>query len=289
MPEEAIAPLRILPSALAETCGDLPFVAIVRNREELFRWLGGPFPGLRWLQVEGMLGDSEAWAEAAHDKSHIPFDVVLSDPASEFSDLYRLVDASAERDIRVTMPAGPGLSKAVRLASALGFPVRVLPGQPMTGALSELREILEFYLHEPMVEAPIEFLHSFLASMEGGYTGSLWVILEEDPDTFHRCDANGRAWVPRSCDSSYVESVSPGFVEKRLKSLIAQGGECASCPWQQPCRGYFKWPDPTYSCEGIKELFSSIQTAGNEIRKELASFAAAEAGIISDPDEGGKR
>ena len=52
---------------------------------------------------------------------------------------------------------------------------------------------------------------------------------------------------------------------------------------------YFKWPDPAYSCEGIKELFSSIQTAGNEIRKELASVAAAEAADMSDSDEGGKR
>ena len=288
MSEEATPPLRILPSALAEANGDLPFVAIVRNREELFRWLRDPLPGLRWLQVEGMLGDSEAWTEAAHDKSHIPFDVVLSDPASEFSNLYRLVDSSAEREVRVTVPAGPGLAKAVRLAAALRFPVRILPGQPTAAALGELREVLEFYLHEPMVEAPIEFLHSLLASMEGGDTGSLWMILEEDPDVFHHCDADGRAGVPRTDDSGCVEAGSPGFVENWLKGLIAQEGECAACPWQQPCRGYFKWPDPAYSCEGIKELFSSIQTAGNEIRKELASFTAAEA-AMSDPDEGGER
>ena len=288
MSEEATSPLRILPSGLAEANGDLPFVAIVRNREELFRWLRGPLPGLRWLQVEGMLGDSEAWAEAAHDKSHIPFDVVLSDPASEFSNLYRLVDSSAEREVRVTVPAGPGLAKAVRLAAALRFPVRILPGQPKAGALDELREALEFYLHEPMVEAPIEFLHSLLASMEGGDTGSLWMILEEDPDVFHHCDADGRAGVPRTDDSGCVEAGSPGFVENWLKGLIAQEGECAACPWQQPCRGYFKWPDPAYSCQGIKGLFSSIQAAGNEIRKELASFTAAEA-AMSDPDEGGER
>jgi hypothetical protein len=287
--EEATPPLRILPSALAEANGDLPFVAIVRNREELFRWLREPPPGLRWLQVEGMMSDSEAWTEAAHDKSHIPFDIVLSEPASEFSDLYRLVDASAERDVRVTVPAGPGLAKAVRLAAALRFPVRILPGQPTASALDELREVLEFYLHEPMVEVPIEFLHSLLASMEGGETGSLWLILEEDPDLFQHCDANGRAGTPRTDDSGSVETGSAGFVENWLKGLIAQGGECAACPWQQPCRGYFKWPDPAYSCEGIKELFSSIQTAGNEIRRELASFAAAEAGAVSDPEGGGKQ
>ena len=286
MSEEAYPSLRIVPSALAETQGDLPFAAIVRNREEFFRWLRNPVPGLRWLQIEGMLGDTEAWTEAAHDDSHIPFDVVLSDPAAEFSDLYRLVDASAERDVRVTVPAAPGLAKAVRLAAALRLPVRVLPGQPTPEALGELREVLEFYLHEQMVEAPIEFFHSLLAGMEGGDAGSLWMILEEDPGAFQHCDAKGQACAPRTSESGRVEISSSGFVENHFNSLVAQGTECADCAWQQPCRGYFKWPDPAYSCEGIKRLFSNIQAAGDEIRKELASLAAGDTGAKSDPAEG---
>lgn len=281
MSEEAYPSLRILPSALAETQGDLSFVAIVRHQEEFFRWLGDPLPGLRWLQVEGMLGDSEAWTEAAHNDSHIPLDVVLSDPASEFSDLYRLVDACADRDIRVTVLGAPGLAKAVRLAAALRLPVRVLPGQPKPEVLDELHDALEFYLHEPMVEAPVEFFHSLLATLSGADAGSLWMILEEDPAGFLYYDANGHARLPRSGAFDLAEISPEGFVENHLKSLVEQGAECATCPWQHQCRGYFKWPDPTYSCEGIRQLFSTIQTAGNEIRKEWASFAAADTGIIS--------
>lgn len=283
--EEAYPSLRILPSALAETQGDLPFVAIVRSREEFCRWLRDPLPGLKWLQVEGILGDSEAWIEAAHDDSHIPLDVVLSDPASEFSDLYRLVDACAVREIRVTVPAAPGLAKAVRLAAALRLPVRVLPGQPTGEVLEELYDALEFYLHEPMVEAPVEFFHSLLATMGGADTGSLWMILEQDPDAFHHYDANGEARLPRTGDSGPVAIAPAGFVEAHLNNLVAQGGECATCPWQQQCRGYFKWPNPAYSCEGIKRLFSSIQTAGNEIRRDMAGSAAADTEILSDPGE----
>lgn len=164
MSEEAHAPVSILPSALAETEGDQPFVAIVRTRQELCRWLDNPPSNLRWLQVEGMLGDPEAWAEAAHSNSNIPLDVVLSDPALEFSHLYRLVDAYGVRAIRVTIPAAPGLTKAVRLAAALRLSVRVLPGQPSAEALRELHDALEFYLHEPTVETPVEFFHSVLAT-----------------------------------------------------------------------------------------------------------------------------
>ena len=272
MPDEEYPPLRILPSALAESQGGAFFVAIVRNRGEFLRLLHHPLPGLRWLQVEGMLAEPEAWAEAAHHDSPIALDVILADPASEFSDLYRLVDASAVRGIRVTIPAAPGLAKAVRLAAALRFPVRVLPGQPTAEVLEELQEALEFYLHEPMVETPVEFFHSMLAGMCGGDMSSLWMILEEDPEAFQHFDADGRARLPRTAGSGLVPMAA--FVETHLNSLVVQGAECATCPWQQQCRGYFKWPDPTYSCEGVKQLFSRIQAAGEEIRRDMAAVAA---------------
>jgi hypothetical protein len=159
----------------------------------------------------------------------------------------------------------------------------VLPGQPSAEVLEELHDALEFYLHEPMVEAPVEFFHSVLASMCDGKDGSLWMMLEEDPDAYRHYDADGQARLPRTSDSGRSEIASAGFVENHLSRLIVQGAECATCPWQQPCRGYFKWPDPAYSCEGIKQLFFSIQTAGNEIRRDVASFAAADRGILSKP------
>src|SRR5215471_16903782 len=285
MSEECHPPISILPSPLAETQGDRPFVAIVRSREEFRRWLTNPLPGLRWLQVEGMLGDSEAWMEAAHSRSNIPLDVVLTDPALEFSYLYRLVDACAVRAIRVAMPAAPGLTKALRLAAALRLPVRVLPGQPSAEALVGLHDALQFYLHEPMVDAPVEFFHSVLANICDWDAGSLWMILEEDPDAYRHYDADGRARVPRANDPELSEITSSGFVEDHLNRLIAQGAECATCPWQQPCRGYFKWPDPAYSCEGVKQLFFDIQTAANEIRQDLASVATADKGVLSEPRE----
>jgi hypothetical protein len=276
--QEHDQPLRVLPSALVEGQGDRPFVAIVRSRDEFCRLLRDPVPGLQWLQVEELLGDSEAWAEAAQGDSDVPLDVVLSDPGSEFSDLYRLVDACAVRDIRVTMPAAPGLLKAIKMAAALRLPVRVLPGQPAAEALAELTEALELYLHGPMVEAPVEFFHTLLAAMSGADADSLWMVLEEDPAAFLHYDAIGHARLPRSGVFESVEIASTGFVENNYKNLIEQGAECATCPWRKPCRGYFKWPDPTYSCEGVKQLFSMIQAAAEEIGRDLATGAVAKTG-----------
>jgi hypothetical protein len=267
--------LAILPSALAEGQGTEAFVAVVRSRDELCRWLRDPAPGLQWLQVEGTLGDSDAWTEAAHGDSGIPLDVVLSDPALEFSDLYRLVDASAVRSIRVTIRVAPGFLKAAKLAAALRLPVRILPGQPTIQELEELNELLELYLHQPMVEAPVEFFHSLLATMFGTDSGTLWTILEENPAEFLRFDARGRAVLPRSGVLGSTKNSFAGFVENHVKSLVEQGAECATCPWQKPCAGYFKWPDPTYSCEGVKRLFSTVQAAADEIGRDLANLAEA--------------
>jgi hypothetical protein len=168
------------------------------------------------------------------------------------------------------MPAARGLLKAVKLAASLRLPVRILPGQPTPEVLTELTEALEFYLHGA-VETPVEFFHSLLAAQFDADTGSLWMILEEDPAAFLHYDAEGRAKLPRSDGFSSAEISPEAFVERRLKNLVEQGAECATCPWQQACRGYFKWPDSAYTCAGVKQLFSIIEAAAAEIERDLAS------------------
>jgi hypothetical protein len=255
--QEADKPLVFLRADLEEHSGDDPFVVIVRSPDELSRWLRDSSPNLQWLQIEGLLADPDAWAFAAQGVGEVPVDVVLSSPGSEFADLYRLVDVLAVRDVRVTMPATPGFLKAVRLAASLGLPVRILPGQPSTEALEELGAALKLYLHDPMVETPIEFFHSTLASMRDAETGSLWLILEEDPAVFRHGPKEGA--LPRD------------FVRDRLAKLISEGGECAPCPWQPLCQGYFKWPDPSYSCRGVKQLFATLRAAADDIGRDLAA------------------
>ena len=271
MPQEAYQSLRFLPTPVAEREDERPFVAVVRSQEELCRLLLEPLRGPEWLQVEGLLGDPDVWAQAAHSASQVPLDVVLSNPATEFSDLYRLVDVCAVREVRVSIPAVPGFLKAIKLAASLRLPVRVLPGQPTSEVLAELTEALGFYLHGAMVETPVEFFHSLLAAACGADTGSLWMILEEDPAAFLHYDAEGHVELPRSRGFRLAEISPEAFVEHHFQNLVEQGAECATCPWQQACRGYFKWPDPAYSCAGVKQLFSIIDAAAGEIEQDLAS------------------
>lgn len=268
MPQEANKPLIFLQAE--KDADEQPFVVVVSNRSDLNRWLRDSSPALQWIEVEGLLDDPEAWALAAQGEDEVPLDVVLSEPGREFADLYRLVDVRSVRDVRVSMPAAPGFLRALRLAASLGLPVRLLPGQPSAEALEELEAALAFYLHDPMVEAPIEFFHSALAWMRGAPAGSLWSVLEEDPAIFQRDQIRGSQRLPQT-NEPYLETALPReFVPGYFARLVQQGAECVNCPWRQPCQGYFKWPKESYSCHGIKTIFMKLQNAAAEIGRDLA-------------------
>jgi hypothetical protein len=121
-----------------------------------------------------------------------------------------------------------------------------------------------------MVEAPVEFFHSLLVFACGTNPGSLWMILEEDPAAFLHYDDDGNRRLPRSSRHPLNEASLGTFVQSHFESLLGRDAECATCPWQRVCRGYFKWPDPDYSCEGVKQLFFMIDAAAGEIGRDLA-------------------
>jgi hypothetical protein len=248
------------PAAAAEQLRSAgPFAVIVRTPAEFAFWLAQPDPALQWLQVEGLLPHPEVWAMAAQGDASLPLDVVVANPAAEFSALYRLADVRLVREVRVTIPLVSGFAKALRLAASLQLPVRILPGQPDAEALAELAEAAEFYLHDPVVEAPIEFFHSLLGGAQDPPV-TLWTILERDPGIFVEVDEEGRAHLPED------------FVAQHLEGLIATGGECSSCASLAICGGFFKWPEPLYSCSGVKPLLARLQAAADELAQDLAGY-----------------
>ncbi len=260
VPGESSGGLTFLPLDAVGGHSTGPCVAIVRTAEEFSRALRDPVPGVEWIQVEGLISDPDVWAMAAQGTGEMPLDVVLDDPAAEFSALYRLVDVRLVRPVRVTMPARSGFLKALRLAAAVQIPVRLLPGQPGPEILAELTEAAEFYLRDPAVEVPVEFFHSVLMNFRGQDVGVLWVVLEQDPEVFVRVNAGGDP----------VQAAD--FVENHWAGLVASGAECVDCRWQGVCGGYFKWPDPGYSCSGVKELFALLEGAAEEIGRDLSGL-----------------
>ncbi|MCC6881207.1 MAG: hypothetical protein IT576_03555 [Verrucomicrobiales bacterium] len=261
--------LLFFPAALAGKQFAGPLVVVVDTPIDFCRWLNDAPPEVQWLQVEGLLGEPEIWATAARKASAVALDVVLSQPGTEFSGLYRLADVRNVRDVRVTLPVAPGFSKALRLASALQLPVRLLPGQPNDALVEELLVAVDFYLHDPSVEAPVEFFHSFLASQRGVLGSDLWMILEQDPDEYRRHDQQGAPIYPEGALPSPTRS---GFVTQFEQRLAETGAECSGCRWQSFCRGYFKWPNPDYACAGIIRVFDALAKAAGEMETDLAAW-----------------
>ena len=210
----------------------------------------------------------------------VPFDLILDDPASWFDDLYRLVEVLPSRPVRASIAVRPGFGRAVKLAGALGLPVRLLPDQPDAGLAGELLDVLDIYLHRPLQCQPVEFFHSVLAAFFRGENASLWAIMEDDPAVVRRVGGDGREAPPPRCAGA---SAVPGppwetFVDRLVGVLRVRGGECLSCPFAPLCRGYFKFPDPGYRCDGVRSVLSALREAAGELRRDVAGNLSAEEG-----------
>jgi hypothetical protein len=142
-------------------------------------------------------------------------------------------------------------------------------GQPPPSLIETLGRLLDAYLHKSTVTQPIEFFHSLLLGFCNHESVSLWAIQEEDPALIRHVDEQGEERLPGKLADADSGSVRDSFVAEWSDELLAEGGECADCPFFSPCQGYFKWPRRDYDCAGVKTLFATLKQAGDELRKDL--------------------
>lgn len=202
----------------------------------------------------------------------LPIDVLVRNPAAEYPLLYHFSRVLDKHPVRISIPVKTGFVKAVRLALALGFSVKLEVGQPDVCLIAEMAEVLDLYLHRSEVSQPVEYFHStFLSFFNHQQSPNLWFVQEEDPEHFRFITNEG------------VETVSPRFGEIDWKELGLIPGaqqtaptlnktECDGCEFFETCGGYFKWPNREFDCEGIKILFSRLNLAAEELRNDLVSF-----------------
>ena len=116
-----------------------------------------PKEKLSSLQVLSMDCDADA---LLHLSDSVPIDLVLDDPTADFSRLYRFAELTRRHPVRVTVRAVPGMTKAVKIAQALNFSVKLEVGQPEAPLVDELIALAEYYLRGSTVSSPIEPFHS---------------------------------------------------------------------------------------------------------------------------------
>lgn len=185
-----------------------------------------PREGVAWVEVPLALAGRPELAE-------YPLDVLVVDPAAEAPHLYRLARLRDPALPRLTLPARKGLAQAAAVALSLHFPVRILAVQPDEGAIAELEETLDRFLHDPHAAEPVEPFQSALLRLLHGDGPDLWVVMEHE-----RPDGRPEA--------------------------------CLDCPVLDFCAGWFKSPDPSYDCAGVLRLFAGMEEAARSLGADLA-------------------
>ena len=230
---------------------------------------------VEYVQLLSLAGDVDVltqWGES------IPVDIIMRDPANEFTLLYNFSKVLDKHPARVSISVRPGFIKAVKLALALQFSVKLELDQPGPDLIEELKKVLELYLHRTSVSQPVEYFHSIFLSFYHPEPTSLWFIQEEDPEQYRFVTDEG------------IESVSPrftggdpkididDFIREQRHVSHEVGSECDDCEFLSVCGGYFKWPDKDFSCEGVKVLFTGLKEAAKDLQNDLEAFAVAQAG-----------
>jgi hypothetical protein len=206
---------------------------------------------IRFLQLSATTEDTSCLENFG---AGIPLDVVLDD-AAHYQQLYAYANLRDSHPIRITIPVVPGFSKAVKLAVSLQYAVKLEIQQPDAALLTEVENVLHFYLHGSVVNQPVEFFQSLLLSFYREEPASLWEITETDPAIVRYVDDDGT-----------VVNVD----------LNSQTRECHECEFVDRCRGYFKFPDRNYNCDGVKRMFRTVARAAHDVRADLASYELQE-------------
>lgn len=232
---------------------------------------------LIYLQILSPMQDSGPLLKL---KQPTLIDVVVDDPA-DFAQLYKHSEVFGAHPVRVTARAAAGFTKTVRLAMSLGLPVKLEVTQPDRSVVDELLGLLDHYLHQTTVSQPMEFFHSLLMGFYLNRPVSLWEIQEEEPSMFRYVTDAGNIAISRRMAMTIDPSRADEFLTDFKAKLLHEQGECSTCPFFSPCAGYFKLPNPKYSCSNIRDLFTAIQDAASELLKDYEECVRSEGGPMT--------
>lgn len=219
--------------------------------------------GVRLLSLSADSAALNPWAQG------LPLELVMTDPATEFPLLYQHTNLLDNHPVRVAIPVRAGFGKAVKVAIALNFAVRLEIGQPEPALIEELSEMAQFYLRQPTVAQPVEFFHSTLLGFYHNDPAPLWVVLDDDPVAQRYVGDDGAQGLPARLARVEIAVDSAEEIEK----LLTASEECQLCEFLGSCGGYFKWPKGDYECAGVKRLFGVLRQAADELRSDLAQTA----------------
>ncbi len=240
-----------VPAAAAAGYLTFPLIVRVTTADDIRILHELPLSHIVWCETTLELAESAAWPD------EVALDAVMENPREGAPRLYSLARKHPDGRLRITIPVREGASRAGALGVALHLPIRLLPSQPDRLQIAEMEKVLERYLHDPQATQPVEFFHSALAAFLHEAPTTIWAALEQEPAVYKRIPSPG-------------ETIQP--LPENPSHFAASQSECLACPFLAWCSGYFKWPDPGYSCHMVRPFLQEIQSAALQIKRDLAAF-----------------
>jgi hypothetical protein len=207
----------------------------------------------------------------------VPVELIMREPEEEYPWLYRHAKLLDKHPVRVLIPAVGNFSRAVKVSTSLQFSVKLEVGQISSDVASELLNVLDFYLHHPVLSQPVEFFHSALEGFYHQQPVELWDIQEENPSYVRYVTDDGAITLTREGPRVDAASNLGTFVSDLKTEILAARGECSSCEFFEHCGSYFKWPDKHYDCVHVKVVFASLKDAARELGRDIEKFVQANA------------
>jgi len=230
--------------------------------------------GLQLLNVSPDTGPFPALAEPQH------IELVLSQDASPNA---RFLEAHIHlteiHNVAVTVPVAPGFSQAARTAASLGFLVKLQVGELARFAVSEVLELLDYYLHTPTLSQPVEFFHSALQNVYSAQFGpkevngiTLWQIQDEDPSRIRYVADDGQQVISARLAGLVPAADLDSFLEEYQLDLALERSECSICPYFTTCGGYFKLPNRAFDCVEVKQIFHELTLAARKLYEDMEAY-----------------
>ena len=169
------------------------------------------------------------------------------------------------------------LFRNTNLLASLGYPVMVSAFDGSHG-MQPLARALSYYLHNPLLNTPIEPFHSIMRHFLGNGPDTLWNIFGEVVGRNVYVGELGEVSVAQrwilagACFGTLNdtwEKLSASELYRRLVRIrdgnLESAPPCVSCPHRDACGGFLRAVKAEWSCEMWQKVFTDIHNQGRQV------------------------
>ncbi|MCC6699743.1 MAG: hypothetical protein IT365_29235 [Candidatus Hydrogenedentes bacterium] len=170
-----------------------------------------------------------------------------------------------------------GLFRNINLLASLGYPVMVNAFDGNHG-MEPVTRALSYYLHNPLLNTPIEPFHSIMRHFLGNGPDTLWSIFGEVVGRNAYVSELGEISVAQrwiltglcfgTLNDTWEKLVASGLYRRLVRirdGNSASAPPCVSCPHRDTCGGFLRGVNVEWPCEVWQKIFADLRNQGRQV------------------------